>query len=293
VLAVLAHRQNFRFRADLQTAAARAERVENSRPAENVTAGRKIGSFDNFADLFQRSPRLADQQDTGVDDFRQVMRRNIGRHADGNSRRTIHQEIRNARGKNFRLPLAFVVVGTEIDGLLVDVLKQGRRDLRKPRFGVPHRRGWIAIHGTKIALPVDQRIAHAERLRHADEGVIHGRVAVRVELTENFADDLGALAGRPVRSQAHLVHAEENAAMDGLQAVADIGQGASHDHAHRVIDVRPLHLVFDVDVHHLAVAVAPRSGEQRRRLRWRRWTLRGIFLVCHVICGVSSIVTFS
>ena len=47
--------------------------------------------------------------------------------------------------------------------------------------------------------------------------------------------------------QTHLVHAVQNAAMHGLQAVADIGKGAAHDHAHGVIEVRPLHLVFDVD----------------------------------------------
>ena len=35
--------------------------------------------------------------------------------------------------------------------------------------------------------------------------------------------------------------------MDRLQTVADIGKGASDDHAHRVIEIRALHLVFDID----------------------------------------------
>ena len=35
--------------------------------------------------------------------------------------------------------------------------------------------------------------------------------------------------------------------MHRLQTVANIGQRAADDHAHRVIEVRPPHLVFDVD----------------------------------------------
>ncbi len=35
--------------------------------------------------------------------------------------------------------------------------------------------------------------------------------------------------------------------MHRLQTVANVGQRAADDHAHGVIEVRPLHLVFDVD----------------------------------------------
>src|ERR1700730_558884 len=35
--------------------------------------------------------------------------------------------------------------------------------------------------------------------------------------------------------------------MNGLQPGPDIGKCARHDHAHRVIEVRALHLVFDRD----------------------------------------------
>ena len=41
---------------------------------------------------------------------------------------------------------------------------------------------------------VHERVAHVEILREADERVVHGRIAVRMKLAENFADDLGALA---------------------------------------------------------------------------------------------------
>ena len=50
-----------------------------------------------------------------------------------------------------------------------------------------------------------------------------------------------------VRREAHLPHAVQHAAVRGLQAVADVGQRSPDDYAHRVIHVRALHLVFDVD----------------------------------------------
>ena len=35
--------------------------------------------------------------------------------------------------------------------------------------------------------------------------------------------------------------------MDRLEAVADVGQRAGHDHAHRVVEVARPHLVLDAD----------------------------------------------
>ena len=87
-------------------------------------------------------------------------------------------------------------------------------------------------------------------------------------LTQDFAGDLGALARGPVGVQPHLVHAEQDAAMHRLQAVADIGQRAADDHAHGVIEIRPLHLVFDVDGNDvLGAAVASERNLGRRGLR--------------------------
>jgi hypothetical protein len=58
---------------------------------------------------------------------------------------------------------------------------------------------------------------------------------------------LRALAIRAIGRQAHLPHREEHAPIGRLQTVTHIRQRAPDDHAHRVIHVRALHLVFDVD----------------------------------------------
>src|SRR3989442_433975 len=41
-------------------------------------------------------------------------------------------------------------------------------------------------------------------------------------------------------------HAVENATMDSLETVADVGQSASDDDAHGVVEIRLAHLGFDV-----------------------------------------------
>ena len=91
------------------------------------------------------------------DDFGEVVRRNVGGHAHGDAGRTVDQQVRHARGQHLGLLLAFVVVGAEIDGFLVDVLQQGGGDARQAGFGVPHGRGRVAIDGAEVALPFHQR----------------------------------------------------------------------------------------------------------------------------------------
>ena len=141
----------------------------------------------------------------------------------------------------------------------------------------------------KLPWPSTSVIAHVEGLRHAHQGVVDGRVAVRVILAHDLADDLGALARGPVGREAHLVHAEENAAMHGLQAVAHIGQGAAHDHAHGVIEIRPLHLVFDVDGNEVPVASATAGAQRQLWAGWRRGrTLRRIFLIGQIVSLVGD-----
>jgi hypothetical protein len=49
-----------------------------------------------------------------------------------------------------------------------------------------------------------------------------------------------------VGAHAAFEHAVEDAALDGLEAVAHVGQRPPDDHAHRVVEIGFLHLDFDV-----------------------------------------------
>ena len=177
----------------------------------------------------------------------QVVRRDVGRHADGDAGRSVDQQIRERRRQDRRLLGGLVVVGREVDGLLVEIRHHVVGERLEPRLGVAHRRRAIAVDRSEVALPVHRRVAHVEVLRQADQRVVDRRVAVGMEVAHHLADDLRALAVAAPRRQPHRLHAVEHAAMRGLEAVARVGQRSSHDDAHGVIHVRPLHLVFDVD----------------------------------------------
>ena len=61
------------------------------------------------------------------------------------------------------------------------------------------------------------------------------------------ADDAGALARGAIGLEAHLLHGVENAAVHGLESVANIGQSAADDDRHGIVEIRLAHLVFNVD----------------------------------------------
>ena len=187
--------------------------------------------------------RIVDERDAGVDHLAEIVRRDVGRHADGDAAGAVDQEIREARRQHHRLVLVAVVIVLEIDGVLVDVVDQLHRRLGEAAFGVAHGRRRIAVDRAEIALPVDQRQAHGEILRHAHQRVVDRLVAVRVIFTHHVADDARRFHVFLVGRVALLVHRIEDAPVHGLEPVAHVRQRTRHDHAHRVIEVVALHLL--------------------------------------------------
>ena len=213
--------------------------------ADDDAAGREIRPGHDAHQFVERRVRIGDQRQRGIDDLARIVRRDVGRHADGDAVAAVDQQVGEPRRKDARLALGLVVVGLEIDRVLVDVVEQQRGGACQPDLGVAHRRRRIAVHRAEIALPVDQRHAHRERLRHPHHGVVDRRVAVRVVLAHHVADHAGRLAILPVRRVAGVLHAEQDAPVHRLQPVPRVRQRARHDHAHGVIEVRAAHLVLE------------------------------------------------
>ncbi len=209
--------------------------------------------------------RIVDIGDAGVDHLAEIVRRDVGRHADRDAAAAIDQQVREPRRKNLRLLDRLVVVGLEIDGVLVDVVEQRLGDSREARLGVTLRRRRVAVHRAEIALPVDQRQAHREILRHADHRVVDRLVAMGMVLTHDLADDACRFAIGAVPVVAAVLHRVEDAPMDRLQPVAHVGKRPRHDHAHGVIEVGALHLLFDADRRN----VEGRWRGRRRSVGWR------------------------
>src|SRR5690606_13683855 len=89
---------------------------------------------------------------------------------------------------------------------------------------------------------------------------VDGGVAVRVVVAHGVRHGLGGLHVSAFGAVAVVVHRVQDAAVDGLEAVAHFRQRSTHDDGHRVVDVAGLHLVVDVDGADL-VAAATASEE--------------------------------
>ena len=211
--------------------------------AEDDAAGREVRSRDDVDEVVDAERGIVDQRHAGVDDFAEIVRGYVGRHADGDAAGAVDQQVREFGRQDRRLGFRIVVVRREIDGVLVDIAEHGERRFRQTRFGVPVGRRRIAIDGAEIALAVDQRHAHGEILRHPHHRVVNRLVAVRMIFTDHVADDARGLDVFLVRRVPLLVHRVQNAAMHGLEPVARVRQRTRHDHAHGVIEIAALHLV--------------------------------------------------
>src|SRR5215470_1675317 len=66
-------------------------------------------------------------------------------------------------------------------------------------------------------------------------------------LTHHISHDAGTLARSLIRLQTHLLHGVQNAPVHRLESVAYVRQSAAYDHRHRVVEIRPPHLLFNVD----------------------------------------------
>ena len=230
-----------------ELAAARPVGIFDPALAVDVSAGGEVGAGNERQHLVNGSGRLVQQKDGGLDDFRQIVGRNLGGHPHGDSVRTVDEQAGNPRGEDGGLLRGLVEVGYEIHGVFFDVGQHLLGQFGQAALRVPVSRRRVAIDGAKVALPINERIAHVEVLRHAHQGVVNRRVTVRVIFLDDLAHHTRALDVALVGGVALLVHRVQNAAVHRLQPVAHVGQRPADDHAHGVIEIRLAHLVFYVD----------------------------------------------
>ena len=243
--AVLPYLLHLAARAHQDGAAPARERAACRQLADDHRAGREIRPRHDLCQRVHADRRIVDIGKAGVDHLAQIVRRNVGRHADSDAAGAVDQQIGIARRQDDRLSLGAIVIVLELDRVLVDVFRQLVRDLGTAHFGVAHRRRLIAVDRAEIALTVDQRHAHGEVLRQAHQGVVDRLVAMRVILAHHVADDHRRFAIGLVPVATVLVHRIEDAAMHGLQPVARVGQRSADDDAHRVIEIGAFQLVLD------------------------------------------------
>ena len=219
----------------------------NPGPAHDKSSCGKVGPGQVLHQFRKRRLRLVYEVDDRSGQLIQIVGRDIGRHAHGNACRAVEEKIRELSRQHRRLFQRAVVVGHKVDGVLLNVRQHLFCNLGETNFSVAHGRCRVSVNGTEVALSIDQRIAHRECLSHSDHGLIDGRIPVGMVLTHYVSDHTSGLLIGLIVSHALFIHGVENAPVNGLQPIPDIGQSSAYDHTHGVIDVGGLHLLSDVN----------------------------------------------
>ena len=224
------------------TATAGLVGVADALGAHDDAARGEVGPGEHGHELVRGGVGVVDEHVDSCGHLAKVVGRHVGGHANGDARGAVHEEVGEPRRENGGLGERLVVVGLEVDGLLVEVGEHLHGRTREAALGVTHGRRGIAVDGAKVSVAVDEGQAHREVLRHADHRVVDGGVAVGVVLTHDLADRPGRLLVGLVGRDARLVHGVEDAPVDGLQAIAHVRQGARHDDRHGILEEGLLHL---------------------------------------------------
>src|SRR6185503_13067396 len=147
--------------------------------------------------------------DGRIDDFDEVVRWDVRGHADGDAARAIDEEIWKARRQDHRLVAGPVEVRLKPDRVALDVGEKVDRDASETALGVPVGGRRIAVDGAEVALSVDEHVAHAEALRHANERVVDAGITVWMKASEHLADDERAFSVRAARREVQAAHGVE------------------------------------------------------------------------------------
>ena len=202
----------------VNSAAAGAVCGANAAAAHNDAAGREVRALDVLHQAGQVDFGVIHQGHHAVDDFPQVVRRNVGGHTDRNALAAVDQQVREAAGQYMGLLLGFIKVGVPVDGVLLDIGQHLAGHLRHTGLGITVSSRGVTVHGAEVTLTIYQRVPQAEILCQTNHRIIDGGVAVGVVGAQHRTDGIGRFAVGVLRVIAALVHRVQNTAVHGLEA---------------------------------------------------------------------------
>ena len=211
--------------------------ANSGRAVDHLAAGGKIGAVEQFHQPFMFDMGIVDQLQRGVDDLGDIVARDRSSHADRDAACAVREQIGEQAREDIGFDFLAIIVRQEIDRAFVQPCHQRERGPGQARFGVAVSRGVIAIDIAEVPLPLNQRIAQAEILRQADHRVIDARIAMRVILADHIAHHPRRFLERIARVELQLPHRPEQAAVDRLQPVAQIGQRARGDRGQGIDEI--------------------------------------------------------
>ena len=121
----------------------------------NNTAGREIGPFDELDQVIGACVRIFRKMQNGVDYLAQVVRRDIGGHADGDTGYAVQKQGRQSRRQYERFLGGAVIVCAPCNGIFFDIEQKFLGYFGKTALGVTHCRLVIAVDGSPVSLTID------------------------------------------------------------------------------------------------------------------------------------------
>ena len=247
---------------------------------DDVAAAREVGGAQRLEDVVAG---VFEQRDRRVAHLGEVEGADRAGHADRDADVGVDKDRREGHRKKGRLLLGVVVVVDHVDGVLVDVAEELRRDRVELDLGVTggSKRHIAGVCLTEVTLGIDirvqQRFVSARQSHHR---FIDCHITVWIQL-HGGADHIGRF-GPCTGQQSHLIHGVQQLAMRGLEAVY-FGDRPGYDDTHRVGHIVFFQRIGDLLIDHLA-----------RVLDVRLWVVfmhrgRCVLFSCHdyILCGRS------
>ena len=91
--------------------------------AEDQAAGGEVRAGNDLDQLFNRDRRIVEIGNAGVDHLAEIVRRDIGGHADGDAAGAVDEQVREFSRQHHRLLLAAVIVRLEVDRLVLEIVE--------------------------------------------------------------------------------------------------------------------------------------------------------------------------
>ena len=215
---------NLRARPHHDVSLARQVRLFNPVDPVNDGGGGEIRTFDVFHQFIHRAVGVIHAVIHRVDDLAEVVRWNIGRHADRNADAAVDQQVREAAGQNRRLLQTVIEVGHHGNDVLVEIPHHFVGNAVEPRLGVTVCGRRVTVHRTEVSVPLHKRVPQGEWLCQTNHRAVDRRVAVRMVTTQHVTDRGCRLAEGLGVGQTVLIHCVEDTPLTRLHAVADIGE---------------------------------------------------------------------
>ena len=134
------------------------------------------------------------------------MCRNIRRHTNSDTYRSVYKKVRESCRKHRRLLTAVIKVRYKINDILFDIYKQRIGKACHSRFCITVSSRAVTVDRAEVTLTLNENISHREGLGKSYHCVINCGITVRMVSTEHVTDCGSRLSERLIVCEMVLVH---------------------------------------------------------------------------------------